>query len=244
MLAEAVSTPVRRGAEEWQIEVHTPREDGSATVVLRATSSGAFLVQKEQPVCLVPAGFALDAARLETYARGILTALARCDTDRIMPCDLFRPAVLELPDLPSPEQIAQILLDPDAQRAVLGGIEVDDFGRSHALPLLEDSPAKLDVWTLMSTEDHGAAELAAHALAAARRVETVPYLLCLVEGWAQRMERMGGRSWIVDGRNIDVVLARILAPLLRELPEVRARVAALETLGVFDEAHQTTPHPS
>lgn len=230
-----------------RLVVGAPRSDGKATVALTMFRDGRVRDVKEQELSVLPAvGLeGIDAAGYEMFARGVRLAVSRCDLSAVLPHDLLLTNLLRVPGLRAVEDVAGVILDREARMRAFAALEVDDYGREQGLPMISDASIQERLWVLMSNGEVEEAEAAARSLRDDHRTEATPYLLRFLEDWQQRMWHSGGISWVSDdGRNVDVVLARIVEPLLKEglSPSQRERLEALEVAGMFDEDHETAAY--
>jgi hypothetical protein len=250
ILQDTFSTPLDNLAvapRVVRLAVGAPQPDGKATASLTTFHDGQVWEVKEEDLPVLPeVGWEqIEAGAYKAFALGVRVAANACDLSIILPSELVRVNLLRIPRLRTAEEVAEAILNRDARRRALAALEVDDYGREHDLPLLSDATIQARLWLLMGDAEAEEAEAVARSLRDEHRTEAIPYLLCLLEDRQERMWHTGGISWVSgDGRNIDVVLARILEPLLRggASPSERGRLEALEVMGMFDEDHETATY--
>lgn len=222
-----------------------PAPDGEkATARLSVFAGDEWLYEKEQELLVVPARAELeiDERRYRAFAEGARAATRAADLEVVMPDRLLLVNLLRLPGLQTPQDFARAIHDGARARRLLAPLEVDDYRRARRLPPITDAATQLALHTLMGDASVEEAERAARQLTDEGRLDAIPHLLCILEDWQARMSRTGGLSWISeDDRNVDVVLARILEPLLRMADSEREvkQLQGLEVMGMFDEEHET-----
>ena len=247
ILQDAFSTPVENSAVAPHIVrlvVGAPQPDGKATMALTTLLDGQVLDVQEQDIPVLPkVGWEqIAAAAYRVFALGVRLAASACDLSTTLPHDLVLVNLLRIPSLRTAEEVAEAILNRGARKRALAALEIDDYGHEHGLPLLSDATIQARLWVLTGDAQVEEAEAAARSLQDDDRTEAIPYVLCLLEDWQERMWHRGGLSWMSDdNRNVDVVLARILEPLLRRgsSPSERKRLEVLEVTGMFDEENET-----
>ncbi|APR82756.1 Hypothetical protein A7982_08105 [Minicystis rosea] len=246
-LQDVFSSPIEHVATHrlLRLLVSPAEHRGYATVILDVFDDARLLDAKEQVVAVLPerTETAIDDTRYRAFAFGVRQAASRCDTEAVLPHDLFLVNLLRLPMVQHPAEFAEAILSREVRARLLAPLEVGDYGREHDLPPITEAANLGPLWSLI---EGGAgieeAERAARELVAQDRADAIPYLLCLLGEWQERMWQTGGLSWISDDeRNVDVVLARILEPLLRKAssPDEQRQLATLEATGMFDQDHES-----
>ncbi|MEZ4302741.1 MAG: hypothetical protein R3B70_47900, partial [Polyangiaceae bacterium] len=234
VLSPAIEHAVTR--QSVRLLVSPAYRSGYATVTFSVYDGARLLDAKEQVVAILPERIetAIDDARYRAFALGIRQAAHRCDTDAVVPHDLFAANLLRLPMVQHPADFADAILNREVRARLLAPLEIGDYGRARGLPPITEATIQGPLWSLMEgSAGVEEAERAARDLVGQDRTDSIPYLLCFLEEWQERMWHTGGLSWLSsDDRNVDVVLARILEPLLRKTtsPEEQRRIAVLEVV--------------
>lgn len=232
-----VQSPDWEGRVLVGVSLYPPSE--TADVTLTYFEGEAIVSMAQQPVAVLPPDTEVEVERYRAFARGIRKAaparIARFGRDT-SPRDLIEPQLLRASELQDAAAFAEVIADDEARSRVLSVIGMADFAREHDLPPLEATHA-LNVWRLQSDEADAALS-GARALAASEVPETIPYVLVVLERWADDDVVGFPIWWDLEGRNLHLVLASIVEPLVSGSadPAQRKRVVSLFERGLLSRA--------
>lgn len=254
ILEEVFSTEVKNRttdpAQGMRFGFAAAEESDRIAIQLGIFINDEMIEIREQQIPILPPqpDVEISESHYHKFAEGVRSAAEFIRMPMVMPADLFITDLLRAVNLQTATAFRDAILSRELRGQVLAAIVVDDFGHRHQLPQITNAQTKLHLWNLIDGAGgiEKDAQASACVLAAERDAAAIPYLIRLLEDWQQRMWNAEGLSWITaDERNIDVVLSRILEPLLRSTtsPSECRRLEALTCVGMFEARHEMQMFP-
>jgi hypothetical protein len=160
-----------------------------------------------------PDGARASAARLRAFAEGSRGA-GTLDWETLYPDDFPCWPLLAIPSLRSADDFARVLADPVLLRDTMATQWAAGFGAARGLPALPIEASRELYPLSRGTTSTPSLEANLRALSAATG-PVVPWLLALLEQWADEIEAEGGDGWIApDNGSLRTRLATLAAPWL------------------------------
>jgi hypothetical protein len=215
--------------------------DATAMATLTRFEAGEILDIMEQRVTILPCKEPVDVNRYRTFVEATVKVIERSDLEGVPPGELLFPNLIRVPSLRSMSDFERAISTLDVRMELLASVEILDFLDEECLPTIHDPHTQKHLWALIESGIHFDSRdpiPAAEALVRENRVEAIPALLRILKRWQAVLVEAGVPYRLTeDERNLDIVLARILEPLLRKArsPEEQRQLDDLAAGGMFDE---------
>ncbi len=205
--------------------------EGQLSITVALYDKGDNLSNQRQWELPVPAEVQADVEQLRAFAEGYRRLAGALDWEGLYPEYFPAWPLLSVDTLRSPEDFERVLASPVLLRDTMARHWVESCRAKQDLPPLplEESRSLYALSLGMSTQQ----ELELHlATLSKSRADVVPYLLTLLEQWADEIDAAGCDGWVAqDGGSLREHLAELASSWLGE----RADTAQSERLAQLRE---------